>query len=528
MAKKQKPLTRKELSRLERERTMQRYVVLGVGGLLVLVVLVLVAGLVYDRVLLRRQPIARVGDRTATVAEYQKLVNLERYLLYRTMRTLGEQLRQLPADESAGFLRQVYVQRLQQLSQEYQGLPNEVFERLIQDMIIEARAAQLGLTVTEEEITKRIEEQMAREINAITPDELDATATAVVEATATAAVWTPTPTVEITATATATATEEVAITQPLTPTATPQPTATPNVLTPARFEEVYRAFLAELQEQVGITEAEYRQFVRRQLLREKVQQYVADQVPTEEEQVYLKAVILPTEEEAQALLEEIRAGTPFDEAVEAYARQRAGDLGWFGRGQMVPAFEEAAFSLQPGEISDPVETEFGWHIIQVTDRDDENGRVRARHILVESREAAEEVKRRLEAGEDFAELARELSQDTASVEGQGVIDVGWIVRDQPGIPEEVLDAAFQLRAGEVSDPISLGDTGFVLAFVEQGPEVRPLSPDILAQRRDDAFQAWLREQRAELTVERLWHPSKVPGDPFEGRLRDLLRLALSG
>lgn len=513
-----KPLTRKQMSRLERERAMQRRVVLGVGLLLVLVVITLLGGFVYERVVKLRQPIARVADRTITVGEYHKQVNLQRYLLYRTMRQMGDQLRTLSNQESAGFLRQLYAQQIQQLSQEYDGLPGTVFETMLEDALIESKAAELGITVSEEEVQARIERQIAQELNAITQDDLDATATAVVAATATAAAWTPTPTAEVTAT------ETLTVTEPVTPTATPLPTPTPNILTPDKFQTAYQAFLKELEDRVGVTEAEYRAFVRRQILREKVRQYFADQVPTEDEQVHIKVALFPSEEEARAVLDQIQAGTSFEEAVAAYTQEHAGDLGWFGRGQMVPEFEEAAFSLEPGQISDPVKTDFGWHIIQVTARDDENQRVRARHILVETEEEAQEVKRRLEAGEDFAALARELSKDTASVEGQGIIDLGWIVRDQPGFPQEVLDVAFQLPAGSFSDPIRLDDTRFVIVKVEAGPEVRPLEPEVLDQRRQDAFQQWLQQQKAEANIERFWDISKVPADPFADKIRDLLQL----
>ena len=83
-------------------------------------------------------------------------------------------------------------------------------------------------------------------------------------------------------------------------------------------------------------------------------------------------ILVQTEDEAKKLYDEIQNGKSFADIAQAVSLcpsgQNGGDLGYFRRGQMVPQFEIAAFNLPVGEISKPVWTQFGWHLIKVTDR----------------------------------------------------------------------------------------------------------------------------------------------------------------
>ena len=80
-------------------------------------------------------------------------------------------------------------------------------------------------------------------------------------------------------------------------------------------------------------------------------------------------ILVDSKEQAEAILEEINGGLSFEEAASKYSscpsRERGGDLGEFGKGQMVPEFENAVFNMKAGEVSAPIQTQFGYHIIKV-------------------------------------------------------------------------------------------------------------------------------------------------------------------
>ncbi len=85
--------------------------------------------------------------------------------------------------------------------------------------------------------------------------------------------------------------------------------------------------------------------------------------------VHARHILVDTEEEIQAIQKRLDNGITFEYLAQKYSKcpsgANGGDLGFFKRGQMVKEFEDAAFSMQPGEISQPVKTQFGWHLIKV-------------------------------------------------------------------------------------------------------------------------------------------------------------------
>jgi peptidyl-prolyl cis-trans isomerase C len=103
----------------------------------------------------------------------------------------------------------------------------------------------------------------------------------------------------------------------------------------------------------------------------KVYDEAIKQTPNEQE-VHARHILVPTESEAKDIEAQLKSGADFATLAKQKSKDpgaaEGGDLGYFTKDQMVPEFADAAFKLDKGQISDPVKTQFGWHIIQVEDK----------------------------------------------------------------------------------------------------------------------------------------------------------------
>ncbi|UWQ10934.1 peptidylprolyl isomerase [Aliiroseovarius crassostreae] len=122
-------------------------------------------------------------------------------------------------------------------------------------------------------------------------------------------------------------------------------------------------------------------------------------------------ILVETEEAAKELVTKLEAGTDFAELAKEFSTgpsgPNGGELGWFGPGMMVKPFEEAVVALEPGQISAPVETQFGWHVVKLND-----SRVKGAPTLDEVRE----------------ELAAKIENDAVEQAVQGLLEAATIKR----------------------------------------------------------------------------------------------------
>jgi parvulin-like peptidyl-prolyl isomerase len=121
----------------------------------------------------------------------------------------------------------------------------------------------------------------------------------------------------------------------------------------------------------GISRAQLERILSKALLRNKVMEFITKDVPAEEEQVWARHILVASLEEAEAIIERLNGGEDFasiamELSTDEGSKMNGGDLGWFGRGRMVPEFENASFALENiGDVSEPVNSLHGWHIIQL-------------------------------------------------------------------------------------------------------------------------------------------------------------------
>jgi peptidyl-prolyl cis-trans isomerase D len=227
------------------------------------------------------------------------------------------------------------------------------------------------------------------------------------------------------------------------------------------------------------------------------------------EQVRASHILLKTEgkddaavkKQAEELLAKVKAGADFSQLATKFSeddasKTKGGDLDFFGQGQMVPEFDKVAFSLKPGEISDLVKTQYGYHIIKVTDKKtaatkslDEvraqiEDQLKWERAQAEAQRIADDVAGKLKTPADFDTVAK----------GRGLTvgESGLFSKEEPigglGVAPAVAERAFELKDGEVSEAIRTPQGfAFVTTTGRQDSYV-PKLEEVKARVRDEVLK----------------------------------------
>jgi len=346
-------MTKKQRTRAEREARMNRWIIAGTVAVGVLVLGILVYGYLAENVFKGRAPVATVNGVPITTADFQARVRHYRIVLQEQRDYYTAQRMQLdPTDPNASFLLEYLNGQIRQLDSMLSeasatALGKEVLDRMVQEELIRQEAARRGLTVSQEEIDRAIEEQFGYDRDA--------------------AVAFLTPTVV----PTAPVTTETA----LTATATPVPTPVPKEEFDRRYQEYVKTYLKPS----GLSEAKFRAMVEASLLYDKLQQAIAAEVPQTMEQVQIRYLSFPTQEDAGKVAERLGKGEKWEDiAAEIKADEKsaayASEPEWVTQGFLKEQFgEEAAGTIwetpAPQYTAPLAGTDSRWYIVQVMGRE---------------------------------------------------------------------------------------------------------------------------------------------------------------
>lgn len=287
-----------------------------------------------------------------------------------------------------------------------------------------------------------------------------------------------------------------------------------------------------IEEQMLVEQARATQFRAMKISRREVESFYAtykDSLPALQETVDISHILMlikPSDEAREKayqaiadINEKLAQGSDFAELAQKYSddpasARRGGDLGLIGRGDFVPEFESAAYKLQDGEVSGIVETQFGFHIIQMIERRGE--KIRTRHILIrliptdedEQRVVQQliDIRQQILDGAAFDAMALKYSDDENVVKDQG--NIGVFETEQMVIPQ--FKAQVQpLSPGEVSEPFKT-DFGYHIVKLNDRQSARRLSLEddwerveqvALNYKMENHYIEWIKELKTIVPVE---------------------------
>ena len=336
---KQQPATlnKKQIARGRKQARQLRIIWLSVGAVVLIVLGVLAFAVIRELIVVPRAPVATVNGQEVSLKDFQPLLTYRRFRLHDNILALNSQLQQMDTtSEDNQFLVQFYQQQLQQLESMLATAPDSALDELIEDELIQAKAAEAGLTVTSAEVSTFLNEQLAASVTSASP-----------------------------------LTDTQGIT--VTPTAIPQ----------ATLDENYSQMLTAMQ----LSDSDFRGMIGRSLVRTKVQDLLASQVPTtglvaqvQMIQIDVTPTITAALETVTTTLRRVESGEDFATVAKEVStltdvETNGGDLGWQAAGMLSSrygtAVETLALTLNPGQVA-RAESNGRYYIIRVADRN-ENG-----------------------------------------------------------------------------------------------------------------------------------------------------------
>lgn len=384
---KQRMVTKKHLARLQREERQRRFILIGAIIVVVLVLGLIGFGLLEQYYLSSIRPVADVNGERITTAQFQAQARYTRQRLINNA-VQSTQLMQYFGD-SAEMLASIQNQIAQiQAQLDPQVAGQSTLDQLIDDALIRQEAKNRGITVSQEEIDQAVQEGFgffpsgtptpAPTLEVVPTSTLNPAQLALVPPTPTAtAVITATETLTATQALTVTVTPELTPTPSVEPSVTPTqaPTATATPYTLEGFQTEYNKAIDSLKSEINFSEKDLRYLVEMQLYREKLQEAVLKElnVSREQEQAWVRHLLVADEGTAKTILERLNNGEDWATVVNEVStdqatKSQAGDLGWNSKPDLTDRFSEefanAAFELATGQVSQPVQSPSGWHLIQ--------------------------------------------------------------------------------------------------------------------------------------------------------------------
>lgn len=366
---KHKVVSKKHVARQERERqqsTLIRNIAIGVVAA---VVLLLGYGYLNETVLQARRSVAVVNGEKITLGQFQARVKLERDSL------INQYIQYLQLSQSFGMDFTSQLDSMEaQLSQPLQVGQN-VLDTMIYELLYRQEAHKVDINFSADDVEKEVQIFLGYYPDG-TPTPEPTTAAAVMEASTLSPeqLALVTVTSEPTLAPTATAAPTEAPTEAAAPTPVPVPTLTATAYTFDGYQQAYADTLP-LYKDYGLDEASFRFLFESKLYYTAIYDMVTADIPNEGEYVWARHILVADAALADVVRQKILAGEDFSTlatelSTDPSAATNYGDLGWFSRGSMVAPFEEAVFGLENiGDVSNVIQTDFGFHVIQLLGRE---------------------------------------------------------------------------------------------------------------------------------------------------------------